>query len=168
MMSNGQFAINVLALLLSPLIAVQVTEWINRGREKRQRRLDLFKTLMRTRAAFIAPDYVQALNLFGVEFHGKDANSQNVLRCFKALLNHLNTQPPATEWWGKEREKLLLELILAMGKCLDYDLDKTELTQTSYFPRGYIETELEQQRIRKGFADIVDGNRPLPVEVRQP
>jgi hypothetical protein len=48
-MTAGQFWTNVLALLLSPLIAVQVTVWLQKRREERQRKLWVFKTCRQPR-----------------------------------------------------------------------------------------------------------------------
>ena len=58
----------VLAMLVSPLLAVQATRWIDRARESRARRVNIFRVLMATRAAGLPPAHVEALNLIAVEF----------------------------------------------------------------------------------------------------
>lgn len=50
------------AVLVSPLIAVQVTQWLNIRRERMGRKLDVFKTLMATRSYGTSWDHVGALN----------------------------------------------------------------------------------------------------------
>ncbi len=164
-MTAIQFWIYVISVLLSPLLAVQATVWIQKRREIRERKLALFKTLMKTRAAALAPDHVQALNMIDIEFYGNDAISREVLRCWKAYLDHLNMNVTATEVWGTKREDLFIELLYSMAKCLGYEFDKTDIRRTSYFPQGHGDIDSELQRIRKGFADVVEGKRHLPVTV---
>ena len=71
-------ALMVAAVLLAPLIAIQVSVFLEIRREKRQRRLKLFRTLMMTRAARLVPDHVNALNMIDIEFSGTDAKSKEV------------------------------------------------------------------------------------------
>jgi hypothetical protein len=170
-----QFWISVAALVISPLLAVQASRIIERGKEKRARQLSVFKTLMQTRASGLAPDHVQALNRIDVEFYVRpgvrrrlDKKSQAVLRAWKAYLDHLNVENPDASAWITRKEDLFVDLLFAMGQCLGYDFDKTDIRRTSYFPRGHGEIELDQLRIRKGFADVVEGRKGLPVYVVQP
>jgi len=72
----------VFAALLSPLIAVQVTEWIRRSQEARKRKLHVFRTLMSTRAASLAPTHVEALNLIDIEFQTSVVSEKKVLPVF--------------------------------------------------------------------------------------
>ena len=64
--------LGLLAVLLSPLIALQVSDRLQQSRERRQRKVHVFRTLMATRAAALAPDHVQALNVIDVEFYGSE------------------------------------------------------------------------------------------------
>jgi hypothetical protein len=52
--------LSVVAVLLSPLLAVQVQKWLEQYREKRTRKIALFETLMATRAARLSPDTRQS------------------------------------------------------------------------------------------------------------
>ena len=61
----------VFAVLIAPLLAVQAQKFIERMREKRQRKLSIFFQLMATRATRVAPQHVQALNMIDIEFYGK-------------------------------------------------------------------------------------------------
>src|SRR5690349_11944146 len=101
--------LSVIAVLLSPLIALQVSEVLQRRREKRQRRLHVFKTLMATRASGLAPDHVQALNMIDIEFHGSDARSKAVLNAWKAHLDQLTSQQVDAAVWGARREDLFVD-----------------------------------------------------------
>ena len=98
------------------------------------------------------------------------APTQTPVKCcdWKAYLDHLNMSAPATEVWTTKSEDLFIELLYSMARCFAYDFDKTEIRRTSYFPKGHGDIELELQRIRRGFADIVDGKRSLPVTAYSP
>ncbi len=167
-MTTLQFSIYVASVLVSPLLAVQATLMIQHYREKRERRLSVFKALMRTRASGLHPDHVQALNSIHVEFYGSDAKTVAVLRSFKAYLEHLNTGDPSTSAWATRKDDLFTDLLFAMGRCLGYDFDMTDIRRTAYFPRGYGDAEADQLRIRRGLADIVEAKRPLPVSTWTP
>src|SRR5688572_26872426 len=85
-MTTLQFWFSVVSVMISPLIAVQVTVWLQRNREKRERQLSVFKTLMRTRASGMAPEHVQALNMIDVEFYDGPKRPGAVVRSWKAYL----------------------------------------------------------------------------------
>ena len=67
--------LTLLAILLSPLIAVQVTERLNNSKEAKNRRIMIFGSLMATRATAMNPMHVEALNRIDIEFHSKKNNS---------------------------------------------------------------------------------------------
>ncbi|MDQ6705220.1 MAG: hypothetical protein M3Z85_04535 [Acidobacteriota bacterium] len=52
--------------LLAPVLAVQVQKYLERWREESERRKKIFKTLMATRAARLAPAHIEALNLIDI------------------------------------------------------------------------------------------------------
>jgi uncharacterized protein DUF6680 len=59
----------VIATFAGPIGAVIVTRLIDRKRAQRDRQLDVFRALMRTRKGALQPDHVNALNLVEIEFH---------------------------------------------------------------------------------------------------
>ena len=63
--------VTVIAVILSPLLAVQAQKMIETLREKRNRRIKIFKTLMSTRGERLSRDHVQALNMIDIEFYGR-------------------------------------------------------------------------------------------------
>lgn len=55
----------ILAVLFAPLVAVQVQKWLEQWKDKKQRKLRIFLTLMVTRVMRLSSDHVNALNLIG-------------------------------------------------------------------------------------------------------
>jgi hypothetical protein len=163
-MTQFQFWIYMLTIVLSPLVAVQVTEFVNRGREARGRRTWIFRTLMATRANRVSLDHVQALNQIDIEFH--DRRFQAVLKAWKAYRHHLNVQEPPSEVWMSKSSDLFVELLFEMGKCLSYSLDKTDIRSTSYSPNAHGQFEADQANIRRGLLEVLDGTRAINIQER--
>lgn len=155
----------IVAVLLSPLIAVQVTRYLDDKKEVRERQLWIFKTLMASRASSMSPHHVEALNRIDLEFKAQSKKDRDVIEAWKAYLDLLgNDQMPADQW-NLRRVDLLVELLHKMACVLDYSFDKTTIKNSSYYPRGFGALEEEQGSIRRGVKEILDGNRPLQMYV---
>jgi hypothetical protein len=55
--------------LLGPVLAVQAQRWVEGFREKKARRLTVFRTLMATRALNLSTAHVEALNAVPIDFY---------------------------------------------------------------------------------------------------
>ena len=158
--------VQVIAVLTAPLIALWVNQKLRDGKERKERKEFVFRTLMSTRATGLAQNHVQALNMIDVEFYGDNRKDKDVIEAWKTYHNFLSTPMSNQELWGQKREELLLDLLYKMATNLGYDdLSKTTIKGTSYFPTGHGDMENDQVTIRKGFAQIFEGNRAFPVEV---
>lgn len=157
--------LSIIAILISPLIAVQVTQYLDRKRQLGERKLNVFKTLMSTRSANLVPSHIQALNMIDVEFDIKKPLEKEVVEAWKIYLDHLNDKNYPTATWDSRRVELLIDLLHKMGKSLNYDFDKSHIKNTSYYPRGYGETEDDQYIIRKSFVNLLKGETPLPIRI---
>ena len=155
----------VLATLLSPLIALQVSELIARRRQVRDEQFRVFKTLMSTRASNLDPRHVESLNLIDVVFHASSKKQTEIRRLWKQYLHHLGDRNYPKDSWGAKRVELLVELLHSMAGFLGYDFDKTHITTQCYYPDGYGDLENEQGSIRRSLAEILSGKRPLPMWV---
>jgi len=87
----------VLAVLLAPLLAVQVQKWIEKFRERHQRKLYVFTTLMATRATRLSPEHVQALNMIDLAFYGRKILNQRY---------QTKAEQSITEAWKKYLDQL--------------------------------------------------------------
>lgn len=161
-MTAPQFWIYMLAILVSPLLAVQVTEYLQKHKEARARRLWIFKTLMATRASRLSLDHVQALNTIDIEFRGMGRRGKPVLEAWKAYLNHLNTQLSPDVWLSRS-DDLFVDLLFSMASSLGYQMNKTDIRSTSYFPTAHRKIENEQVQIRAGLLELLDGSRALRI-----
>ena len=164
----------IAAVILGPIIAVQLQKCIETWREAKGRKLLLFRSLMATRATPVSPEHVQALNMIDIEFYGDKQNDKTVTDAWKAYLDHLNNGPKDFESptfqsrldaWALKSNDYLTDLLFAMSQDLGYTFDKVQLKRGAYYPQGHADIEQEQMVLRRGLADIVLGRRRFPISV---
>ena len=154
----------IFATLVGPILAVQSQKWLERRRDVRGRQEAVFRDLMATRASGISPRHVEALNAVPTEFVGKTPQARAVLEAWRLHLEHLNGSYQADSWVEK-RHDLYIDLLSAISSFLRFDFDKVQLKREVYHPRGFIEMEQDQERIRRGMAKILSGDGGVPVEI---
>ncbi len=158
----------IVAIILAPVIAVQVQKWLEIFREERGRRLRIFKTLMATRAANVSPEHVQALNMIDLEFQGKRYKS--VTDAWKTYLDHLASFPKDSEeaiqqqWVDKRIDRLTI-LLMEMGKCLGYEFDEVHVKKGVYAPEAHGQLENENMLIRRGLLRLLYGDSALKMDL---
>jgi len=159
--------LTIIAILLAPIVAVQVQKWLELFREDRARKLWIFKTLMATRAATVSPEHVQALNMIDLEFRG--TRYRPVTAAWKTYLDHLGSYPKDDEKrqavWGERRIDLLTSLLLDMGHALGYEFDDVHVKKGIYAPEAHGRLEDEKMLIRRGLLRLLYGDSDLKMQV---
>ncbi len=159
--------LTILAILLAPIVAVQVQKRLELFREESGRKLRIFKTLMATRGATISPEHVQALNMIDLEFQGKQY--RNVTNAWKNYLDHLNSYPKDDEQlqmlWNDKRSDFLTSLLIEMGNSLGYEFDAVHVKKAFYIPEAHDQIEKENILIRRGLVTLLFGDNALKMEV---
>ena len=124
----------ILAIVVGPVIAVCITRKLDRDRAAAERKMEIFRTLMRTRGMPIHWDHVGALNLVEVEF----IDHQDVIKTWKEYLAHLNERPPKEQAefaaFGREKATLLTALIDAIAKALGVKIAQLDILQGTTCP----------------------------------
>ena len=159
--------IMIAAVVIGPIVAVSITEKIRKKEDKRNRQVHIYRTLMATRASNLAPQHVEALNLVETEFSSGSKEDKAVVSAWKLYLSHLNDRNYATESWGSRRFDLLVDLLHEMSQALGYGHDKAAIKAGSYYPQGYGTMEDEQQALRQGLLEVLGGQRPISMAVRE-
>lgn len=168
-------ALTILAIVAGPIIALELQRRLDKGREARNRKVWVFKTLMAFRATALSPHFVQALNLIDVEFEGK-GEEKKVVDAWTVLLDHFGDlatlnkkQPPATAAEhvaaAEKTASLTTALLIAMGRCLGYDFNEVQIKKGAYYPMGLGNVEEEQHAVRRGVLDVLQGRRRIPVGI---
>jgi len=158
--------LTIAAIVMGPIWALQIQRKLDREREAKQRELNIFKTLLTYRATPLNPLFVQALNLIDVEFDENTKEQQRIRDAWKELLDHFGDLGKEEGTAGRERSaELAAELLVAMGEYLGYHFDKVYIKKSAYLPKGHVDVELEQQRLRQNVLELFEGRRRLPVAV---
>ena len=167
--------IMVSAILLAPILAVQIQKHLELIREKRKRKLNIFHTLMATRGNKISQSHVQSLNMIDIEFYGnkifgiqKQNNDEKaIVEAWKLYHDQLNTKYDEDELavWIAKCDDLFVELLYKMSKGLGYDFDKVQLKRGIYTPIAHGEQEIALITIRDQLVKILTGNQPLPMSI---
>lgn len=158
--------ITIFAIIIGPIMAVKVTRKMDEERGDRQRKLDVFRTLMKTRQVRLSPDHVTALNLIELEFYEKTS----VTTPYRAYIKHLSFAMPTPEnqdLYFEERHDLFVDLLQALGKELGYMFDKHELERLGYAPSGWERDEAIQRKNAYLLSELLEGKRPLPISSMQ-
>lgn len=155
----------IIAVLLGPVIAVQLTRFVDSKKEERDRKLQIFKTLMATRAYTTSPQHVEALNCIDLEFSAKLTKEQSVVNAWKEYLNLLGDQDMPREQWNIRRTDLFVDLLHCMAQILNYEFDKTHIRNSAYSPVAHSDIENQQTAIRMGIIDILKGEIAIPMYV---
>lgn len=154
----------VIATVTGPVLAVYITRRVDDERRVRERRLDVFRSLMATRRARLAPEKVRALNLVEIDFHGLTA----IIEAHRQVMMHINTPQPLPAGWVEHHQKLLTKLLSEMAKVLGYELEQLDVLEGGYYPQGFVDIELEQQTLRRALIEVLSGNRPLLISPAAP
>ena len=149
---------SVLAVVLSPVLALCLTVWWNNKQEAKKRKIDIFRVLMATRAEGLSRLHVEALNKIDIEFYG----DESVIGSWKLYLNHLNNYNNDKAWQDK-RADLLIDLLFQMAHSLGYKFNKADIKRDFYRPQAYIDLEADQRIIRKGLVDIFQKKELFPI-----
>ena len=159
------------AIILGPILAVIITRIIDEHRFDKARKLEIFRTLMRTRQTPIHYEHVGALNLVEVEF----ADNQKVIDAWQAYLKILGEPIPPLEEKGrfdkyiKERDNLLTKLIYEISKVLKFKVEQIDILQGNYVPQGWHDDDWEQRLTRHLLINVLSGRASLKIspEVNQ-
>ncbi|MGH7083688.1 MAG: DUF6680 family protein, partial [Acetobacteraceae bacterium] len=147
----------VFATFFGPIAAVLITRIIDTTRRRRERRLDVFRSLMGSRRAPLSPERVRALNMVEIEFNGV----QSVERAYHDLMTHINLTPPLPGDWHQRQRTLLTKLLSKMATVLGYKLQQLDMLEGGYYPQGFADIESEQQAVRQQLVAVLSGQRPL-------
>lgn len=151
------------AVVIGPIAAVQTQKWLESFREGLRRKLDVFKTLMSTRATRVSINHIQALNMIDVEFTAK--KYKKVTDAWRMYQDHLSNKGTDEHAWLARTDDLFIDLLFEMSKSLGYKFDKVMLKRTAYSPIAHGDMEFEQQIIRRGLASVFSGNSSFPIYV---
>ena len=143
--------INILAILVSPIIAIYVGSYFQDRAEKRKDKMILFKTILATRIYGWTYESVNALNLIDIVFFDEN----NVRMAWKNLYDKyaLDGSVENNVDMIKNAQN---ELYITMAIALGYE-DKIvrDVIEKPYLPNGLVEFQKQEQQYKKGQLEIM-------------
>lgn len=158
--------LTIFAIIFAPIITLQIQKLIEDYKEKNNRKLLIFKTLMATRANTLSEEHVRALNMIDIEFYSQSEirDSWNIYR------DHLNSQADRDEYsqkrWEEKRSDYLADMLYEISKFFNYDFNKLIIKKGSYIPIAHGILSAEQTIIRKELVEMLAKGKPLKIEVQ--
>lgn len=138
--------LNLIAIIVIPIVAVLIGQWLQNRSEKRKDKMQIFKALMTARIYGWTVESVHALNVIDIVF----ADDTNVINAWKKLHEKYIVKDPTDaqlEQIKKAQDKLLEEISNSLG----YNNKITwETIQTPYIPDGMVNAINRQQAIQSG------------------
>lgn len=159
--------LTIIAIILGPIFAVQIEKYLQRKRDEKERRINIFKTLMATRGSSLSFAHVEALNRIDLEF-SVGRKYLKVIESWKEYFDNLNQKALDREQlivWLAKNEELLANLLYEMGLSLGYAFDKVLIKRNIYSPVGHATIEKENEQIRQGLIEILNSERAVPMTI---
>ena len=157
--------LTIVVIFAGPIVAVQLTRYLDDRREIRGRKLKIFKTLMATRSYTVSWAHVEALNRIDLEFDKHRGKERAVLEAWREYLDLLSNDKLSPDQWSTKRVDLLVELLHKMAIVLNYDFDKTQIKNSSYSPVAHGNMESQQEALRRGAIELLNGTRAVPIYI---
>jgi hypothetical protein len=165
----------IMATIMGPILAVQAQKAVERFRERRNRKAWVFHTLMATRAARLAGDHVQALNMIDLAFYGtrffwkeyRTNGEQAVLDAWHEYHDHLGDEfdDKTFPLWNAKGDELFTNLLVVIGKDVGYKFDRVQLKKGSYSPKAHGNYEYEQNKIRELTLKVLSRESAIDMNV---
>ncbi len=155
--------ITVAAIVFGPVFALFAQRTLDRIREKKKRRADLYLTVMGLRATWLHPESVRALNSIDTVFDG--SGDKPVRDAWASVIQHVKTpqssDDAADHPWVDRLEYLRADLYQRLGAAVGYDHTIDYIRTHAYLPQSHVDVELELAQIRRQFAKAItdDGIR---------
>lgn len=164
----------VSATLLGPILAVQAQKWIERLKESRYRKIQVFHALMATRGARLSADHVRALNMIDLSFYGyvgfgkkwTSKRDQLVLDTWKEYHDNLCAVIDGAalpESIFARRDELFVNLLFAMGQALGYHFDRVQLKKGWYSPMAHNMNEVRMDNLVNAATSVLEGKTPIKI-----
>lgn len=153
-------ALNILAILLSPIVAVLVSMYIQHRKERRDAKRWIVTTLFATRHSQVNDETVRALNLIDIVFH----DSPSVRQLWHEYLDMQCNEGLSNPQGYSQRQKKNLEMITEMARVLGYGREITHLdVDRVYSPVGLGNQVQRSQEISDELLRVLKGTQGVQV-----
>jgi hypothetical protein len=160
--------LTIIAIIVGPLLAFSVQQWRDQRRERRTRKVDIFRRLLLTLKVPMAPNHVDAINSIPLEFYAHP----EIMSAWRLYTSHLNNGAmlkAEPQRWGEKKFDLLVDLVGRVATALDYNhIDAATLRDNMYVPKGYQDVEDQWSQLRAAWLQVLNGQRQIPMTMVGP
>ena len=143
--------LNLIAIVVIPLVAVLIGQYLQNRAEIRKDKMLIFKVLMTSRIYGWTVDSVHALNLIDVVF----AKDKAVRAAWKELYEAYSSTEPS-DLIAHKRKNLMYKLLEEIANNIGYKKEITwETIQNPYIPQGMVEKWQEQAASQQAYTNIL-------------
>lgn len=136
--------------LIAPLAALQIQVYVEGLKAKNAKKMDIFRTLMATRATPLDREHVKALNMINIEFY----HDKEVINAWKSFLDVRSrtdlVNPP------KEYEDSLVALLQKIAEILGLHFYDDEIRKGCYRPNAHVAIENMQLEVLDNLKKALD------------
>lgn len=143
--------VNLVAVIIIPILAVIIAQYLQNRSEKRKDKMQIFKVLMTSRIYGWTPESVHCLNLIDVVF----SDDKEVRKAWKDLYDKYCVEN-STETELKKIKDAQYKLLETMAHSLGYkDKITWETIQNPYIPNGMISQQMQQNARQEGIDNLI-------------
>ena len=144
--------LNLIAIIVIPIAAVLIGQWLQSRSEKRKDKMQIFKILMTSRIYGWTQESVYCMNIIDIVF----ADDKIVRDAWKDLYDKYCVQNP-NETQLKKIQNAQYKLLETMAKSLGYkDKVTWETIQNPYVPDGMIRQWQEQAKSQQAYNTLLN------------
>ncbi len=143
--------LNLIAIIVIPIAAVLIGQWLQNRSEKRKDKMQIFKTLMTSRIYGWTQDSVYCMNIIDIVF----ADDEKVCNAWKDLYDKYCVQNP-DETQLKKIQNAQYKLLETMAISLGYkDKITWETIQNPYIPDGMLRQIEAQNQSQQAYNNLL-------------
>lgn len=132
--------VNIVAIILSPVIAVCITLWYQNTSEKKKVKRDIFMLIMKNRnSLYLSQEYIQALNSIDIIFY----DDSQIREAWAEYYANLNSKNPDFS----VRARLYTDLLSQIATHCGYENLKQNQIDKYYTPQGHVDELVRQHEI---------------------
>ncbi len=144
--------LNLAAIIIIPIVAVIIGQWLQNRSEKRKDKMQVFKVLMTSRIYGWTPESVNALNIIDIVF----SDDEKVRAAWKDLNDKYHVSNPDHHHL-KKIEQAQYKLLEAIANSLGYKGTITwETIQKPYMPDGMVKQIEDQKYNQQVYFNALD------------
>lgn len=143
--------INLVAIIVIPILAVIIGQYLQDRSEKRKDKMRVFTHLMSYRSFGYIDQYsVNIFNSVPIIFY----DDKEVIEKYNSYLKSLNIKPDDAQIKQKEIEDNKTKMLEAMAKSLKYKNINWELIQNPYIPKGLLDQIDAENTYKRGQVEM--------------